>query len=230
MIDDNNNKTFSASILKVQKWLTNTMKYKILKNAFLKRSVLSLFSSKQWRAICKVKRQSIPECGDWLFQTLEFSISAFPNFKNLDFSLFQTLKFLIFSFPHIGSLDILVSQTLEFSIIFRFSKLWKTRFWPFQTLEFSIFDYTDMGIFDFGFSNHWNSQFLLFQTLEFSIWEFPNTAIRDICFSKHWNSVFGDPNIGILNFCFSKRCYSVFVGFQKAEKLYFGLVFETIKF
>ena len=62
--------------------------------------------------------------------------------------------------------------------------------WLFQTLEFSVFAFPNLGILDFGFSRHWNSVFCLSQTFEFKNFAFPNIGFQCFALSKHINSGF----------------------------------------
>ena len=85
-------------------------------------------------------------------------------------------------------------------LYFSFSKHWNSVFLLFQTLEFWILAFPDIGIQCFAFRKHSSSRILLFLTLDFSVLAYPNISILDFgvfnigihCFgcSKHWSSIF----------------------------------------
>ena len=109
---------------------------------------------------------------------------------------------------------------------FCFFKHWNSQLWLFQTLEFCVLGFPNIGILefrlfannriqDFDFIKHWNSGFFYFLNIQFQYfdsskhleyWIFSfHTLEFSSCFgfSKYWNSgLWLSLNIGILDFGF----------------------------
>ena len=185
---------------------------------------------------------------------------AFPNIGilnfgvskhwNCEFWLFQTLEFCSLGFSKHWNCEVWHFQTLEFWILVQpaFSIRWNSEFWlSFQTLEFLILAFPNIGMANFGYSKNWNSLVWAFLNIGMWSWAFPNIEIKNFRYSKHWNCEFwlfqtsklwnlAFPNVGILYVGFSKhwkweprlfRTWELFIfGFSKHWKSGFWL-FET---